>query len=456
MAILNANQSYTYTMTAVAPSPYNGAYTYQWYFDGVAAGTSSTQAKTWTVLGSHITACTVTNASTGEVQTAYEADSVSGSAEGSTSSTISSYFMGITTGNTGEIVMLPGPDSTVGGGGFMPSASWITTPPNSHVIVYNFAGDTFTASTTSFGLSQESSTTGASVALHLQDGTIFCSFQGGLAAPWDRKCFTYNYSNGTITSKPSHPSTVTIPFNDNTQANVMSHYVMLLPSGKVFSSMWVSGGTTATWLYDPGTSTWSTSVAIPFQPDVRDHVRCCVDQTTGYVYAYCSINSSFAASGAIYRWKEGDVSWTLVGTDPVPRYSHAMAAINGKLLVCGGKILGGLTYTNTCYVVDGTSGVWTQLGNWPQSPTYCTAAVADSGRVYIWGYIDGVGGQQGTYAGYYNVTWAASTAPVTVSLAAHYRPVGGSLYVRPGTGYLYNFGGFSDVFLKKALSVYLP
>jgi hypothetical protein len=119
-------------------------------------------------------------------------------------------------------------------------------------------------------------------------------------------------------------------------------------------------------IYDPVNNTWSFAPDLPSITYLSSG-RVVYDPTTGYVFFHIGATVANTYTGAIYKWKMGDASWTLHATLPTALGYSSVCNTGSYMFFAGGVKNTGST--NLAYLVKFSDGSITTLPVLPANGT---------------------------------------------------------------------------------------
>ena len=137
--------------------------------------------------------------------------------------------------------------------------------------------------------------------------------------------------------------------------------------------------------FDPLLGAWAEVAILP-STSMSDDVACRCNHTVtavdGKIYAIGGLkeNGGHPVTVVVFDYQAG--SWQQVASMPTDRYSHAAAAMGGKIYVSGGITAG--TSTSTLFVFDPQANTWSELTSMG-TPRSEHASAAIRGKLYVFG-----------------------------------------------------------------------
>lgn len=323
----------TYTALAVTgPSggTYDGPYTYSWAFDDLGTGSGASVTHTWTTSGVHVGTVSAVNSTTHQAATAFV--SVKVISQWLTEAATIPAFNGIEYGPHVH-PLTPGTSLIIGADA--------SNSIGNACYIYDNAANTVTA-TGSIPASRTAQSEYNSVVL--SDANILIS--GGISgANGTKHAYIYSKVAGTWSqvADRSFPVSAGSVYGD-----------VLLPSGKVFSSVGDATFGGADEIYDPVANAWTT---LPTRPVTAYNYPSVALMGNGKVFRGPGIGDSLTACVA---YDPIGNSWTTLTACP---FSNALivAMANGKLLAVKIDSLANAA----CSVYDPVANTWTAAATLP-------------------------------------------------------------------------------------------
>jgi hypothetical protein len=215
-----------------------------------------------------------------------------------------------------------------------------------------------------------SATSSGAIGCKLSDGRIFWGgcFYDQVAA---KKFFLFDPVGYTNTQVASPPSGYSWGASDTWRADPamvqMGDGRIILPGAKrQDNGLSLQNGDAKAHIYDPVNNTWSFAPDLPINT-FGGSGRVVYDPTTGYVFFHIGATASNAYTGAIYKWKVGDASWTLHATLPTALGYASVCNAGSYMFFAGGEKNTGST--NLAYLVKFSDGSITTLPVLPANGT---------------------------------------------------------------------------------------
>jgi hypothetical protein len=151
-----------------------------------------------------------------------------------------------------------------------------------------------------------------------------------------------------------------------------------------------------TWIFDPGTSTW-TEVEVGVAPSPRACAGLVYDAVAGSIVLWGGTTTSSEGDRSVWRFDTATLTWTEFPPEddagPEGRWMHQMVLVDGSAIVIGGlypqvDVIEGGTTTNVratdeVWSLDLATGEWKRLGDAP-APLWGHAAAGDgTGRIVM-------------------------------------------------------------------------
>jgi N-acetylneuraminic acid mutarotase/uncharacterized protein YegP (UPF0339 family) len=189
-----------------------------------------------------------------------------------------------------------------------------------------------------------------------------------------------NPSDAPWTSIANYPT----PIQDNA-----SDYL----GGKLYSAFGYTGAadTSALYVYDPGTTTWTQLASAADTREAPAH---------GFINGKWYVVGGWGSTGnpdpKLEIYDPSSNTWTTGASSPAPYAGSGTAVLNGKLYVIGG--CGATTCgTTDVYVYDPSSNSWSKAANYPESVSWVSAGGVN-GTLYTAGGYNGSSSLKHSYS----------------------------------------------------------
>jgi N-acetylneuraminic acid mutarotase len=208
------------------------------------------------------------------------------------------------------------------------------------------------------------------------------------------------------------------------------HAVVALGSEIVVIGGFTPSATNSVEAYDPEADTWRPLAAFP---SILHHANAVSIDGTIIVAGFYLGGSFTDARGNTYAYDPASDAWT--ERAPLPagteRASSCVAALDGKMYVFGGARNGSVRDAS---VYDPASDTWTALPQLPEAREHCAAGAIDGQIIIAGGRADGIGGFQPN-------TWSFDPVAQTYEIRAPLLTARGGVSGAVLDGRLILFGG---------------